>query len=180
MKYNTIKCEMFDVKCMCVCICVLIESKPLRFKIKDGKRIEEKIRYRTENGIAEFLEIFCSIIHGFSMPVKEEHKEFCRNVLIPLHKVRRLDKFHEQLVACCVQFVFKDIEIGAVILGGLLKYWPVQSPMKQEMFVAEIANILNAMVQSSLNQSAAQGSILFFLFFIFYFCVCVCVCVCVC
>jgi len=31
---------------------------------------------RSENGIAEFLEIFCSIIHGFSIPVKDEHKEF--------------------------------------------------------------------------------------------------------
>ena len=42
---------------------------------------------RSESGIAEFLEIFCSIIHGFSVPVKQEHKEFLRNVLIPLHKV---------------------------------------------------------------------------------------------
>ena len=51
------------------------------------------------NGIAEFVEIFCSI--------KAEHKDFLRNVLVPLHKCRKLDKFHEQLVACCVQFVFK-------------------------------------------------------------------------
>lgn len=44
-------------------------------------------RTRSENGIAEFLEIFCSIIHGFSIPVKKEHKDFLRNVLVPLHKV---------------------------------------------------------------------------------------------
>ncbi|ETO29815.1 serine/threonine protein phosphatase 2A B56 delta subunit [Reticulomyxa filosa] len=101
---------------------------------------------RSETGIAEFLEIFCSVIHGFSIPVKEEHKDFLRNVLIPLHKCRKLEKFHEQLVACCVQFVFKDPAIGPIILGGLLRYWPIQSPTKEEMFIAEVVNVINAMV----------------------------------
>ena len=101
---------------------------------------------RNENGIAEFLEIFCSIIHGFSIPVKKEHKDFLRNVLVPLHKCRKLDKFHEQLVACCVQFVFKDPSVAPVILGGLLKFWPIQSPTKEEMFIAEVVNVVNAMI----------------------------------
>eukprot|EP00484_Ammonia_sp_Unknown_P010358 CAMPEP_0197075950 /NCGR_PEP_ID=MMETSP1384-20130603/211866_1 /TAXON_ID=29189 /ORGANISM="Ammonia sp." /LENGTH=756 /DNA_ID=CAMNT_0042514799 /DNA_START=111 /DNA_END=2381 /DNA_ORIENTATION=+ len=101
---------------------------------------------RNENGIAEFLEIFCSIIHGFSIPVKKEHKDFLRNVLVPLHKCRKLEKFHEQLVACCVQFVFKDPSVAPVILGGLLKFWPIQSPTKEEMFIAEVVNVVNAMI----------------------------------
>jgi len=101
---------------------------------------------RNENGIAEFLEIFCSIIHGFSIPVKREHKDFLRNVLVPLHKCRKLDKFHEQLVACCVQFVFKDPSVAPVILGGLLRFWPIQSPTKEEMFIAEVVNVVNAMI----------------------------------
>ncbi|ETO11643.1 hypothetical protein RFI_25734, partial [Reticulomyxa filosa] len=101
---------------------------------------------RSENGVAEFLEIFCSIIHGFSIPVKEEHKEFLRCVLIPLHKCRRLERFHEQLVACCVQFVFKDPAIAPMVLGGLLRFWPIQSPTKEEMFIAEVVNVINAMI----------------------------------
>jgi serine/threonine-protein phosphatase 2A regulatory subunit B' len=101
---------------------------------------------RNENGIAEFLEIFCSIIHGFSIPVKPEHKDFLRNVLVPLHKCRKLEKFHEQLVACCVQFVFKDPAVASVILGGLLKFWPIQSPTKEEMFIAEVVNVINALI----------------------------------
>eukprot|EP01083_Nonionella_stella_P051641 137108_1 len=101
---------------------------------------------RNENGIAEFLEIFCSIIHGFSIPVKKEHKDFLRNVLVPLHKCRKVEKFHEQLVACCVQFVFKDPTVAPVILGGLLKFWPIQSPTKEEMFIAEVVNVVNAMI----------------------------------
>jgi len=63
-----------------------------------------------------------------------------------LHKCRKLDKFHEQLVACCVQFVFKDPSVAPVILGGLLKFWPIQSPTKEEMFIAEVVNVVNAMI----------------------------------
>mmetsp|Transcript_6543 Transcript_6543/g.5783 ORF Transcript_6543/g.5783 Transcript_6543/m.5783 type:complete len:753 (-) Transcript_6543:268-2526(-) len=127
------------------------------FKYDNPNAIQKKVlkrmdkRYyqnsiRNENGIAEFLEIFCSIIHGFSIPVKKEHKDFLRNVLVPLHKCRKLEKFHEQLVACCVQFVFKDPSVAPVILGGLLKFWPIQSPTKEEMFIAEVVNVVNAMI----------------------------------
>lgn len=38
------------------------------------------------NGIAELLEILGSIINGFALPLKEEHKLFLVRSLIPLHK----------------------------------------------------------------------------------------------
>ncbi|CAN6239913.1 unnamed protein product [Urochloa humidicola] len=38
------------------------------------------------NGIAELLEILGSIINGFALPLKEEHKLFLVRALIPLHK----------------------------------------------------------------------------------------------
>jgi len=120
--------------------------RPARTALKRMDKRYYQNSIRNENGIAEFLEIFCSIIHGFSIPVKKEHKDFLRNVLVPLHKCRKLDKFHEQLVACCVQFVFKDPSVAPVILGGLLKFWPIQSPTKEEMFIAEVVNVVNAMI----------------------------------
>lgn len=43
------------------------------------------------NGVGELLEILGSIINGFALPLKEEHKRFLKNVLIPLHKVGRQD-----------------------------------------------------------------------------------------
>ncbi len=47
--------------------------------------------YETErhNGIAELLEILGSIINGFALPLKEEHKQFLMKALLPLHKARR-------------------------------------------------------------------------------------------
>lgn len=61
--------------------------------------------YETErfNGVAELLEILGSIINGFALPLKEEHKVF-ESCLIPLHKVRCLGAYHSQLAYCIVQF----------------------------------------------------------------------------
>ena len=49
------------------------------------------------NGIAELLEILGSIINGFAIPLKEEHKLFLQRVLIPLHKAHTLQTFHPQV-----------------------------------------------------------------------------------
>jgi serine/threonine-protein phosphatase 2A regulatory subunit B' len=66
--------------------------------------------YETErhNGIAELLEILGSIINGFALPLKGEHKTFLSKVLIPLHKVKSLSLYHPQLAYCVVQFLEKD------------------------------------------------------------------------
>jgi serine/threonine-protein phosphatase 2A regulatory subunit B' len=49
-----------------------------------------------------------SIINGFALPLKEEHKTFLTKVLIPLHKAKSLALYHPQLGYCVVQFLEKD------------------------------------------------------------------------
>ena len=49
-----------------------------------------------------------SIINGFALPLKEEHKVFLLKVLLPLHKIRTLSVYHPQLAYCIVQFLEKD------------------------------------------------------------------------
>ena len=44
-----------------------------------------------------FLFFFLSIINGFALPLKAEHKQFLLKVLIPLHKVRCLSLYHAQV-----------------------------------------------------------------------------------
>jgi len=101
-----------------------------------------------ENGISECLQLVCSIIQGLTTPIKQEYKNILYNVLIPLHKAnqRKLQKFHETLLACCIQFILKDLSIGLDILSGLLKYWPFQSAQKSDMFLKEIVIIINTMM----------------------------------
>jgi serine/threonine-protein phosphatase 2A regulatory subunit B' len=53
----------------------------------------------------------CSIINGFALPLKEEHKTFLLKLLVPLHKVKLLSVYHPQLAYCVVQFVEKDASL---------------------------------------------------------------------
>lgn len=41
----------------------------------------------TFNGASELLDILASIISGFAVPLRDEHKLFFNNVIVPLHKV---------------------------------------------------------------------------------------------
>lgn len=95
------------------------------------------------NGIAELLEILGSIINGFALPLKEEHKTFLTRVLIPLHKVKSLALYHPQLAYCVVQFLEKDSSLTEEVLLGLLRYWPKVNSPKEVMFLNEVEEILD-------------------------------------
>jgi len=48
----------------------------------------------THNGLTELLEILSSITSGLSTPLKPEHMNFFKKVLIPLHKVKSLATYN--------------------------------------------------------------------------------------
>ncbi|XP_010510456.1 PREDICTED: serine/threonine protein phosphatase 2A 59 kDa regulatory subunit B' zeta isoform [Camelina sativa] len=96
------------------------------------------------NGIAELLEILGSIINGFALPLKEEHKLFLLRALIPLHKPKCSSVYHQQLSYCIVQFVEKDIKLADTVIRGLLKYWPVTNSSKEVLFLGELEEVLEA------------------------------------
>jgi serine/threonine-protein phosphatase 2A regulatory subunit B' len=95
------------------------------------------------NGIAELLEILGSIINGFALPLKDEHKTFLTRVLIPLHKVKSLSLYHPQLAYCVVQFLEKDSSLTEEVLMGLLRYWPKVNSPKEVMFLNEVEEVLD-------------------------------------
>eukprot|EP00484_Ammonia_sp_Unknown_P000471 CAMPEP_0197023346 /NCGR_PEP_ID=MMETSP1384-20130603/4052_1 /TAXON_ID=29189 /ORGANISM="Ammonia sp." /LENGTH=496 /DNA_ID=CAMNT_0042451543 /DNA_START=76 /DNA_END=1566 /DNA_ORIENTATION=+ len=111
-------------------------------------------------GVPEILAIFCSIIQGLNVPVKQDYHLLLRNVLVPLHKTYHVDAFHEELIQCCTQFIVKDVHSAAVIFGGMLKFWPTMSPLKEQLFIDEIVHLLNAcsdyMEQFGCNKSMKQ------------------------
>lgn len=96
------------------------------------------------NGIAELLEILGSIINGFALPLKEEHKLFLVRALIPLHKPKCVAMYHQQLMYCITQFVEKDFKLSDTVIRGLLKYWPVTNSGKEVMFLGELEEVLEA------------------------------------
>ncbi|KAK7179580.1 serine/threonine protein phosphatase 2A [Paraphaeosphaeria sporulosa] len=103
--------------------------------------------YETErfNGIAELLEILGSIINGFALPLKEEHKLFLTRVLLPMHKVKSLSMYHPQLAYCIVQFLEKDAALTEEVVLGLLRYWPKVNSTKEVMFLNEVEDIFEVM-----------------------------------
>ncbi|KVH91339.1 Armadillo-type fold [Cynara cardunculus var. scolymus] len=96
------------------------------------------------NGITELLEIFASVIMGFALPLKEEHKIFLWRALIPLHKPKCLGVYFQQLSYCITQFIEKDPKLASTVIRGLLKYWPITNSQKEVMFLGEVEEILEA------------------------------------
>uniref|UniRef100_A0A8C7HV82 Serine/threonine protein phosphatase 2A regulatory subunit n=2 Tax=Oncorhynchus TaxID=8016 RepID=A0A8C7HV82_ONCKI len=101
--------------------------------------------YETDhfNGVAELLEILGSIINGFALPLKAEHKQFLMKVLIPMHTGKGLALFHAQLAYCVVQFLEKDPTLTEPVIRGLLKFWPKTCSQKEVMYLGEIEEILD-------------------------------------
>ncbi|XP_023753827.1 serine/threonine protein phosphatase 2A 57 kDa regulatory subunit B' beta isoform [Lactuca sativa] len=102
--------------------------------------------YETQrhNGIGELLEILGSIINGFALPMKEEHKLFLVRALIPLHKPKSIAMYHQQLSYCITQFVEKDNKLADTVIRGLLKYWPITNCQKETLFLGELEEVLEA------------------------------------
>ncbi|XP_025677692.1 serine/threonine protein phosphatase 2A 57 kDa regulatory subunit B' beta isoform [Arachis hypogaea] len=94
-------------------------------------------------GIAELLEIWGTIINGFTVPLKEEHKLFLMRVLIPLHKTKGMQVYHRQLAYCVSQFVQKEPMLGAVVVRGILRYWPVTNTQKEILFIGELEDLVD-------------------------------------
>uniref|UniRef100_A0A5B6Z4M9 Serine/threonine protein phosphatase 2A regulatory subunit n=1 Tax=Davidia involucrata TaxID=16924 RepID=A0A5B6Z4M9_DAVIN len=95
-------------------------------------------------GIGELLEILGSVINGFALPMKEEHKLFLVRALIPLHKPKCILAYHQQLSYCITQFVEKDYKLADTVIRGLLKYWPVTNCGKEVLFLGELEEVLEA------------------------------------
>uniref|UniRef100_A0A183UNN5 Serine/threonine protein phosphatase 2A regulatory subunit n=1 Tax=Toxocara canis TaxID=6265 RepID=A0A183UNN5_TOXCA len=95
------------------------------------------------NGVGELLEILGSIINGFALPLKQEHKVFLVKVLLPLHKPRCLSLYHAQLAYCVVQFIEKDSTLTPQVFDALLKFWPKTCSSKEVMFLGEVEEILD-------------------------------------
>lgn len=104
------------------------------------------------NGIADLLEILGSIINGFVIPLKEEHKMFLLKVLMPLHKARTLSAYHAQLAYCIVQFIEKDQTLTEPVVNSLLRYWPKVHSTKEVMFLNEIEEILDIIEPSEFQK----------------------------
>lgn len=118
---------------------------PLRGPIRQAIMIVfHRVVYENErhNGIAELLEILGSIINGFAVPLKEEHKLLLRKGLLPLHLPSSMPSYHVQLSFCITQFVEKDEFLSDEVLRCLIRHWPATHSRKEVMLLNEIEEVL--------------------------------------
>ncbi|THD23786.1 Serine/threonine-protein phosphatase 2A 56 kDa regulatory subunit beta isoform [Fasciola hepatica] len=117
------------------------------------KFVYEEDKHR---GIGELLDIMDSIIHGFQVPLKDEHKAFLRRVLLPLHKARSYGAFNQQLTNCVTEFIRKDSSLlTSVLMEGVLRFWPKTNSNKEVLFLNELKACLEC-ASSSEFQSVAR------------------------
>lgn len=79
---------------------------------------------KEHNGIAELLEILASIINGFTIPIRPEHRQSLERSLIPLHKTRYYDQYSIQLSYCMTLYVAKDPSLSEPVRG----FFPLTFP----------------------------------------------------
>eukprot|EP00929_Paragymnodinium_shiwhaense_P032487 TRINITY_DN179_c0_g1_i1.p1 TRINITY_DN179_c0_g1~~TRINITY_DN179_c0_g1_i1.p1 ORF type:complete len:456 (-),score=120.88 TRINITY_DN179_c0_g1_i1:177-1544(-) len=113
-----------------------------------------KVAYECEshNGVCELLEIFGSIINGFATPLKEEHKDFLSQALLPLLKSRGLSTHFAQLSYCLQQFVEKDPRLSTAVVAALLRFWPVSMTSKQVLYLNLLEETLEQMQVSDFQK----------------------------
>ncbi|KAK1444148.1 protein phosphatase 2A [Babesia gibsoni] len=109
--------------------------------------------YETENpyGITELLEILGSIINGFAVPLKEEHKIYLEKSLTPLHKPKTVRSYHAALSYCMIQYINKDCSLAGVILRSILKFWPTTSAQTEILFLNELEEVLSLTESAELD-----------------------------
>jgi len=95
------------------------------------------------NGIAELLEILGSIINGYGVPLREEHKDFLFETIMPLHRTRYVGLYHPQLAFCVIKYLDKDPYLTNKVVEELLKFYPKSDSAKELLFLDEIEDILS-------------------------------------
>lgn len=101
---------------------------------------------RNYNGVSEILDILASIVNGFAVPIKKEHKQMLQKYLIPLHKLPEMRlHYAPQLSYCMTLFCGKDHTLTQTIVSGILKYWPYGSHQKELAFLQELDDLFEFM-----------------------------------
>lgn len=121
---------------------------PLRVHIRHAMvDMFHRVVYENErsHGLSELLEILGSIIHGFAIPLKAEHRDLLMTGLLPLHLPASLPAYHDQLSFCVGQYAEKERMLGRDILKSILRHWPMRSSRKEVLLLTEMEEILEVM-----------------------------------
>mmetsp|Transcript_10631 Transcript_10631/g.26019 ORF Transcript_10631/g.26019 Transcript_10631/m.26019 type:complete len:401 (+) Transcript_10631:202-1404(+) len=129
----------------CRMILIRIYAKMMRLRTPIRGRFamifHQFIETECFNGITGLLEVLGGIITGFALPIKVEHKNFLKQVLMPMYKVSCLGLIFQPLSYCICQFVEKDPQLAVPVVTKMLKYWPNRESKKELLFLQELEDV---------------------------------------
>lgn len=89
--------------------------------------IEEK---REVAGLDQLLPMVCSIMSGFSVPLRPENRKWMIEALVPLSKLPNFASFQPFYTRSMLLAIAKDATLGPVILEMILKHWSIGNSLK--------------------------------------------------
>ena len=94
------------------------------------------------HGITELLEIYVPFCNGFAIPLKEDHKLFLFQCILPLIKCPHFVLFQDQWFNVIRMFVSKEAALVRAVLIALLKYMPSSECAECTPFLDSIIEVM--------------------------------------
>eukprot|EP00939_MAST-03C_sp_MAST-3C-sp1_P000742 g742.t1 len=104
-------------------------------------------------GIIEILDFLLSIVNGFGVPLRKEHKDTLERCLLPLHKAWTEPEYHDRLQSCMVLFASKDPDLAPIVITSILRFWPRSANrIKEQLFWCEIESLFEFVTDEGFAQ----------------------------
>ena len=93
-------------------------------------------------GVNEMMMVNVPILSGFKLPLHQEHIDFFKKCLMPLHRSPIAISFHAPLLAAVTTLCSKQPSLVSFAINYLAEHWPQTTPTKEVLFLTEIENLL--------------------------------------
>ena len=102
-------------------------------------------------GLNDLLEIYCSIIDGYCVPLRAENMVLLDRILLPLHKVRSYPAISSHVAACLKGYLEKDPSVAVKWAKALAKWWPRRDSTKTPCFFQELNALMELIPPGQFN-----------------------------
>ncbi|KAK2948467.1 putative Serine/threonine-protein phosphatase 2A 56 kDa regulatory subunit delta [Blattamonas nauphoetae] len=109
-------------------------------------------------GIRALLDFVLSLVSGFSIPVKQDNRDFIFMYVLPLFTAPTLQTFVDVLKPIILVFAQKDESFLASLLRYLLTKWPKVSSKKQVVFLSVCEYFVAEFGVDTITHSASLDS----------------------
>ena len=97
------------------------------------------------------LRVLQPIVKGFRLPLRLEHIEMFRRVILPLYRCPFLAYFHDELFSVVVEFMQQQNDLVLDVYRYIIGNWPFMQPQKQMLFLKDIGWLASFVSEHEVN-----------------------------